>query len=501
MPKGMASATTFSLMLQFLLLIFCSFNQLSLAFTSQDYHEALEKSILFFEGQRSGKLPSNQRLTWRADSGLSDGSFYHVDLVGGYYDAGDNVKFGLPMAFTTTLLAWSVIEFGSSMQEQIDNARAAIRWSTDYLLKAATTTPDTLYVQVGDPNMDHRCWERPEDMDTPRNVYKVSAQNPGSDVAAETAAALAASSLVFRDSDPNYSSILLQAAIKVFNFADRYRGSYSDSLNSVVCPFYCSYSGYHDELLWGASWIYKASGISSYMQYIRSNGHVLGADDDDYSFSWDDKRPGTKVLLSKEFLEKNSVEFQLYKAHADNYICSLMSGTPRFQAQFTRGGLLYKGSESNLQYVTSTTFLLLTYGKYLKEHGGVVSCGTSTVTDESVVALAKTQVDYIMGNNPAKMSYMVGFGERYPKHIHHRGSSLPSIHAHSQRISCNNGFQFLYSASPNPNLLVGAIVGGPDSNDNFSDDRNNYQQSEPATYINAPFVGAVAFFSAIPTTL
>jgi hypothetical protein len=71
-----------------------------------------------------------------------------VDLVGGYYDAGDNLKFGLPMAFTTTLLAWSVIEFGSSMKDQIENARDAIRWSTDYLFKAATTTPDTLYVQV-----------------------------------------------------------------------------------------------------------------------------------------------------------------------------------------------------------------------------------------------------------------------------------------------------------------------------------------------------------------
>jgi len=176
MPKGMASVTTFSLMLHFLLLISCSsFHQLSSAFTQQEYHEALEKSILFFEGQRSGKLPSNQRQTWRGDSGLSDGSSYHVyfklncltiflinsliminvviqvNLVGGYYDAGDNVKFGLPMAFTTTLLAWSVIEFGSSMTDQIENARAAIRWSTDYLLKAATTTPDTLYVQVSMP--------------------------------------------------------------------------------------------------------------------------------------------------------------------------------------------------------------------------------------------------------------------------------------------------------------------------------------------------------------
>lgn len=109
-------------------------------------------------------------------------------------------------------------------------------------------------------------------------------------------------------------------------------------------------------------------------------------------------------------------------------------------------------------------------------------------------------MDYILGDNPAKMSYMVGFGERYPQHVHHRGSSLPSIHAHPDHIACNDGFQYLYSRSPNPNVLAGAILGGPDNRDNFADDRNNYQQSEPATYINAPFVGAVAFFSSKTTT-
>lgn len=476
------------------LVLFCS------AFTSKDYSEALEKSILFFEGQRSGKLPSNQRASWRGNSGLSDGSSYHVDLVGGYYDAGDNVKFGLPMAFTTTLLAWSVIEFGSSMHDQLGNAKAAVKWSTDYLLKAATATPDTLYVQVANPNTDHSCWERPEDMDTPRNVYKVSAQNPGSEVAAETAAALAAASIVFKESDPSYSTKLLHTAMKVFDFADRHRGSYSDSLSSVVCPFYCSYSGYNDELLWGASWIHRASENSSYLAYIQSNGHILGADNDDYSFSWDDKRAGTKVLLSKSFLEKNAEGFQIYKAHSDNYICSLIPGTSSFQAQYTPGGLLYKGSSSNLQYVTSTAFLLLAYANYLSSSGGAATCGGSKVTAENLITQAKKQVDYILGDNPAKMSYMVGFGEKYPQHIHHRGSSVPSIHAHPGRIACNDGFQYLNSGSPNPNVLVGAIVGGPDSGDKFADDRNNYQQSEPATYINAPFVGALAFLVGNPTT-
>lgn len=40
-------------------------------------------------------------------------------LVGGIYDAGDNVKFNFPMAFTTTMLSWSVLEFGESMASEL----------------------------------------------------------------------------------------------------------------------------------------------------------------------------------------------------------------------------------------------------------------------------------------------------------------------------------------------------------------------------------------------
>lgn len=113
-----------------------------------DYSDALSKSILFFEGQRSGFLPQNQRMGWRANSGLSDGWMYNTDLTGGYYDAGDNVKFGFPMAFTTTMLAWSVIEFGDLMPpNELRNALVAIRWATDYLLKTVSQ-PNRIFVQV-----------------------------------------------------------------------------------------------------------------------------------------------------------------------------------------------------------------------------------------------------------------------------------------------------------------------------------------------------------------
>ncbi|XP_051200696.1 endoglucanase 19 [Lolium perenne] len=461
-----------------------------------NYADALSKSLIFFEGQRSGKLPPGNRMPWRADSGLTDGAQYNVDLVGGYYDAGDNVKFGLPMAFTTTMLAWSVADFGKFMGAELPHARAAVRWGADYLLKAATATPGALYVQVGDPGRDHACWERPEDMDTPRGVYRVDGSKPGSDVAGETAAALAASSVAFRRSDPAYSARLLHAAMAVFEFADRHRGSYSDSLSADVCPYYCSYSGYHDELLWAASWLHRASNNATYMAYVQAYGMQLGAADDDFSFSWDDKRAGTKVLLSRGFLRRKLQGLELYKSHSDSYICSLVPGTSGFQAgQYTPGGLIYKEGESNMQYVTTATFLMLAYAKYLKSSGAVVSCGGRDLAPADLVALAKRQVDYILGKNPAGRSYMVGFGARYPQRAHHRGASMPSVHAHPGRIGCDAGFQYLHAAGANPNVLIGAVLGGPDAHDGFDDDRGNYAQSEPATYINAPLVGPLAFFA------
>lgn len=45
-----------------------------------DYYNALRKSILFFEGQRSGRLPPDQRLRWRKDSALHDGATAGVNF-------------------------------------------------------------------------------------------------------------------------------------------------------------------------------------------------------------------------------------------------------------------------------------------------------------------------------------------------------------------------------------------------------------------------------------
>jgi len=116
------------------------------------------------------------------------------------------------MAFTTTMLAWSVIEFGSSMgSSDLQHAREAIQWATNYFLKC-TSVPGFVFVQVGEGFADHNCWERPEDMDTPRTPFAVSRNFPGSEVSGEIAAALAASSIAFKALNQTYSAVILSRA-------------------------------------------------------------------------------------------------------------------------------------------------------------------------------------------------------------------------------------------------------------------------------------------------
>lgn len=467
------------------------------AVAGHDYGKALSKSILYYEAQRSGYLPSNQRVTWRSNSGLHDGKANGVDLVGGYYDAGDNVKFGLPMAFTITMMSWSIVEYGKQMagSGELGHAMDAVKWGTDYLIKAHPE-PNVLYGEVGDGNTDHSCWQRPEDMTTSRQAYRIDVNHPGSDLAGETAAAMASASIVFRSSNPSYSNQLLTHAKQLFEFADKYRGKYDSSIN-VAQKFYESYSGYDDELLWAAAWLYQATNDRSYLDYLANNGDALGGTGWGMTeFGWDVKYAGVQVLASKFLLEgkaaQHSAVLERYQQKAELFLCSCIGKSSR-NVQRTPGGLLFHQRWNNIQFVTSASFLLTVYSDYLSSARKTAQCSSGTATPSELLAFAKSQVDYILGDNPRATSYMVGYGSTYPQQVHHRASSIVSIKVNPSFVSCTGGYATWFNRkASDPNLLDGAIVGGPDGYDNFADERDNYEQTEPATYNNAPMLGVLA---------
>ncbi|KAK9217076.1 hypothetical protein WN943_005701 [Citrus x changshan-huyou] len=432
----------------------------------------------FFKSQRYGKFDS---------SGITN------DLLGGYYDAGDAIKFHFPASFNVTMLSWSVIEYRAKYEAagELNHVKEIIKWGTDYLLKTFNHSADSIsriiaqalehismlfatrekiqhskkisqhepvpfMVGVGDisggnkiPN-DLYCWIRPEGIDYDRPVQECTSS---SDLAAEMAAA----SIVFKDNE-EYSKKLIHSAIMIFKFSRQYRGRYS--AGGVEAGWFYNSRSYWDEFTWSGAWLYYATGNSSYLKLVTTTG--LG------------KQAG------------------IFRGILDN---SLLSWD-----NMPAGGLiqLNHGRPQPLQYVTNAAFLASLFSNCL-EAAGLLGwfCGPNLITTDVMRRFAKTQIDYILGNNPQKMSYLVGFGSPYPQYVHHRGASIPK---NKIKYSCKRGWKWRDSSKPNPNTLVGAMVAGPHKHDGFHDVRSNYNYTVPTLHDNAGLVAALVALSGKKST-
>ncbi|MDQ1293991.1 MAG: Endoglucanase [Actinomycetota bacterium] len=466
------------------------------AATGHDYAEALQKSIFFYEAQQSGKLPDWNRVEWRGDATTKDGGSAGVDLSGGWYDAGDHVKFGFPLAFTTTMLAWGVVENpqaytkAGQLTAMLDN----LRWATDYLV-AAHPSPDTLYVQVGDGGIDHAYWGPPEMIDIlghSRPVYKITRSCPGTDVAAETAAALAAASLAFRSQDPAYSRTLVTHAEQLMTFAESTKGTDGRDTAYVSCVtaaqgYYNSINEggwgnpgatkmYWDELAWGSAWLHRATGEASYLQKARTYYPKMGSEDDPagsqskvpvYSFGlgWNDKQYGVYVLMASLTGE------QQFETDAQRWLDYWTVGYHGKKGTITPGGMAYIFYWGSLRMAAHTAWAALVYADHL---------GSSNALYSRYHDFAKRQIDYALGDNPGKHSYVVGYGTNPPTHVHHRAASGQNLGYMSDLTG------------PNRHVIYGALAGGPDQNDKWVDDRGDYQRNEVAVDYNAGFTAAAA---------
>jgi hypothetical protein len=429
---------------------------------SQDYGRHIELSLLFYECQRSGPLPKTNRIYWRHDSMLDAGADAGVDLTGGYYDAGDNVKFNFPQAAAITLLAWSGIEFAEGYKKsgQFEYLLDAVKWGTDYFLKCHTSKNE-LYIQVGDGQVDHSWWVAPEYIQYKYPSFKIDEKHPGTEVAAETAASLAAASILFKDVDSSYSSTLLKHAIELYDFADNFRGKYVES-----CPnaqgFYNTYNGFNDELAWGAVWLYYATGEEKYNEKYSIIADADYSIYDPYRYtgctgpiSWDDKRPGAYVLIAK--LTKDEKRMKIAEEYCDSILTQ-----PK-----TPGGLWYDTQLSKWasnRYAANAASMLAVFANMLPD-------GNSK--KEQYISFVKSQIDYILGDNPAGVNYVVGAEENSPRSVHHRGAS-------GVNMPSNKPLFNIYT-------LYGALAGGPGADDSYSDNRQNYEMNEVALDYNAAF--------------
>ena len=425
-----------------------------------NYGEALQKSVLFYELQRSGPLPEETRCNWRGDSGLNDGADNGLDLTGGWYDAGDNVKFNLPMAYSAAMLGWSVYEDRDAYEQsgQLEYILGDIKWVSDYLIKCHPED-EVFYYQVGDGNADHSWWGPCEVMTMNRPSFCVTKDNPGSAVVGEAAAALAVASLAFKDTDPDYSKLCLEHAKSLYAFADSTR---SDSGYTAANGFYNSWSGFYDELAWAGSWLYLATNESKYLDNAKSCFTQAGHDYD-WSLCWDDVHIGAAVMLAKITGDKTYKD-EVQK-HLDYWSCGTADGQ---KITYSPKGLAWLDQWGSLRYATTTAFVASVYSRW----DGCPSDKVSVYWE-----FAESQANYALGSSGR--SYVVGFGEDSPEHPHHRTS---------QGSYCDN----MNEPGEARHTLYGALVGGPDASDGYSDTVNDYTKNEVACDYNAGFTGLMA---------
>ena len=444
-----------------------------------DYAEALQDSMYFYAAQRSGQLPPDNPVDWRGDSDLSDGSDNGVNLTGGYHDAGDLVKFGLPEAWTMNMLAWSLLDYqpGYTAAGQYASALENLRWGDDYII-AAHPSANVFYGQVADPGTDHQYWGPAETNPTTRPSYAVTSACPGSDLTGQASAALAASSIVFKSSDPKYSAQLLSQAESLYSFANSYRGNYASCITSAA-NYYNSYSGYWSQLVAAEIWLYKATGTASWLSAAETDFANLPLAQQstlheyNWTVNWDDDSFADYIWMAQLTGQ------QQYLTDAEDNLDWWTTGFGGTRISYSPGGEAFLSSWGSLRYSANAAYLALEFSNYLTANG--LDAARATAYQNFAVQ----QINYILGDNPNKMSYEVGF-------TNNGTSTAWSQYPHNAPAH-DSWADNLDTPAQTRHLDYGLLVGGPASaDDGYTDQRSNYQETEGALDYNALFSGDLA---------
>jgi hypothetical protein len=498
----------------------------------------LQESLYFYDAQKSGpaRTDGDQPLSWRGDSEPSDscvplqpmannvgvnltaafisanksvldpGNTGCLNLSGGFHDAGDHVKFGLPQSYAASVLGWGMYEFPQAYQNTStwNHAMDEMKWFSDYFLRSTFLNSagqvTAFAYQVGEGAVDHDYWgpsELQSSATYPRPAYLASSQTPAADQAASAAAALAVESVLTASGNASYSSQCLKYAQALYSFALQFPGTgYSGG-------FYNS-SGYVDKEAWAAAWLYIATGNWNYINDIiatNSSGAYTGylgsivtspgsTWQNTWVMNWDTRWGGVFSLLDPivggnanapasvqsfaHYVNKWQVQYWSHVPH-DN------SGDTNFIAT-TPAGFSYLTTWAAARYNTAAQLEALTYRKNFPNDP------ESTQFSD----WAMGQMNYLMGDNPSNWSYIVGFGSNVPGVGSEVGGAATAA-SHPHHGDAQGSLDNNQSDPPtDSHILWGALAGGPSATDQPDDVTTDFVLNEVAVDYDAAFVAALA---------
>jgi endoglucanase len=380
-----------------------------------------------------------------------------VNVEGGWFDAGDYLKFTFTTAYADDLLYAADLALGSSAPSSLTNEA---QFGTTYLNKMWNSSTKTLYLQVGigagdETNYygDHDLWRQPQadDSDSTSTDYYAAehrpvfeAAAPGAKISPDVVGRVAAAFAFAAQQDEaagntSGAQTELADATSLYAMADTSAGENS-SLTSALPEAYYPATIWHDAMELGATEIVRAE-------------QALGNSESSYSSYLTQAATWASDYISAD---SGNDTLNLYDvsalAHADLVAAIKAAGSPsglavsssglianlkaQLSAAVSKAGsdIFHEGGDYANFDVDSHTFgFISTEALYQKASG-----------DTQYAAFANEQRDWLLGGNAWGSSFVAGVGTTYPKCM---GGQIENL---------------------NSAVDVGAVVNGPNGSSNFS---------------------------------
>ena len=383
-----------------------------------------------------------------------------VDAEGGWFDAGDYLKFTHTTAYALTLMllaqrgGTTTIGNGKDIEGLADETAFGLSW----LDKMWDSESNTLYLQVGlgsggTENLvgDHDGWRLPQADDTAtgdskrflRNRPVFRANSPGGEispnVAGRVAAAFALAAQVEAGSKPAKARAHLAAAASILALAHT---EDPGTLVTALPRAYYAESSWTDDMALGTTELARAAlvlGDTRATSWIGQAAHwakLAIADGNRQPLNLYDVEPLADTELAGLFQEASNPTGEVDQATLAGDLKA------RLQAGVTAADNSPIGAAAPL---TTSDFTSKTFG-----WSAVASLYQRMSGDDSFAAFGTEQRNVALGTNGWGLSLVVGVGATFPHCIHHQIANLAG------------------NLNGTGHIAVGAVVNGPNATAAFA---------------------------------
>ena len=459
---------------------------------SRLYARPLANALSFYQNERDGPdfirtalrtapghLSDAHAMTYRAPRVNQNGNFkgslrryatgLRINATGGWFDAGDYLKFTETTSYTLAMMLQGIASFPGTLAGRTVSFRAEARFGLEFLQRMWNERTRTLYLQVGTGEAnnyyfgDHDIWRLPQADDhyhgtNPHYRYirhppVFRAQKPGAPISPNLAGRLAADFAlcyrVYRATRPGFAARCLRSAETVYSMAGTH---WKGKLQTVLPWDFYPESTWRDDMMLGATEIAlalrsAANGSAGAAALpaglpVRSAGGYL-ADAARWARQWMGSKASGQDTLNLYDVSALA-DYELYRAMA----------APHPRLAVTRSALL-ANLRGQLHHATTIAasdpfgfgFAWDQWDTTAHGLGLTVMAGEydALAGGRAYAAWGQRWLDDVLGTNSWGVSLIVGDGTVFPDCMQHQVANLAG------------------SRNGRPPVLAGAVVEGPNS--------------------------------------